>query len=342
MILAFAAAFAACWLLARLAPRLGLTDPGDGGRKRQREPLALVGGLAVGLSLVSAWFLEQLPQAGLAGLVARGSAAPGFLCGLEKPEPYVPEPWIGAGLLGALVVGLIDDLLPTGLRAAHKLAGQAIAGLMLAWPVLLAGEIALGLALVAGTLVALNAFNTFDNADGAASTLALVALAQALPVASAAIAGFLPFNLRRADGRGWLLPRLPRAILGDAGSHLLGMLVLLTPAAWPALALPLLDLVRVSLERLRAGSRPWVGDRRHLAHRLERLGAPPATVVALLLLIAAPSVLLGRAVSEVYSLELALLGVALTTALFALAALLTRPGPAPRASAEPAGLGLKA
>ncbi len=337
---AFGVSFAACWLLARLAPRLGLLDAGDGGRKRQQQPLPLIGGIAVFLTTVAAWLSGVVPEAGLVELVARG--VPNPMCWTGGEVPFVPPPWIGPGLVGALLVGLVDDLRPGGLRPMTKLMGQALVGFLLAWPLLTSGHIWIGSALVAGTIVALNAFNTFDNADGAASTLALIALAPVLPVASAAIAGFLPFNLRRADGRAWLLPRLPRAILGDAGSHLLGMLVLLTPVAWPALALPLLDLARVCIERLRAGARPWVGDRRHLAHRLERLGAPSIAVVAVLLLVAAPSILMVHAAGGVFSLELALLGVAISAALFALATVLTRPGSAEQTTAEPAGLGLEA
>jgi hypothetical protein len=72
-------------------------------------------------------------------------------------------------------------------------------------------------------------------------------------------------------------------------------LLLLTPLAWPVFVLPALDLARLSVARLRAGSRPWIGDRRHIAHRLAstaRAGEPrsPRRVVLLLVLAAAPSV----------------------------------------------------
>jgi UDP-GlcNAc:undecaprenyl-phosphate GlcNAc-1-phosphate transferase len=140
--------------------------------------------------------------------------------------------------------------------------------------------------------VACNAINTFDNADGAAGGLVAVALLARAPLLAAPVLAFLPFNLRSQRspaGRG----RDAAAYLGDSGSHLLGMLVLLTPAAWPALVLPLADLARLSVVRVREGAAPWVGDRRHLAHRLGAAGLSAPRVVAALLGIAAPTLLLG-------------------------------------------------
>ncbi len=84
----------------------------------------------------------------------------------------------------------------------------------------------------------------------------------------------------------------PLAYLGDGGSHLLGMALLVVPGAWPALGLPLLDLARVALERARAGEAPWRGDRRHLAHRLERRGLGPVPVALILWITAALPLLL--------------------------------------------------
>jgi UDP-GlcNAc:undecaprenyl-phosphate GlcNAc-1-phosphate transferase len=139
--------------------------------------------------------------------------------------------------------------------------------------------------IVLGAVLAQNALNTFDNADGAATSLAALGLCLPAPLFAAPLLAFLPFNLRRRGS--------PSAYLGDAGSHLVGMLVLLTPAAWPVLALPLLDLSRLSVVRLRRGQMPWVGDRRHLAHRLAALGLGPLAVVRVLLGLALPAVLTG-------------------------------------------------
>ena len=156
-------------------------------------------------------------------------------------------------------------------------------------------------------LVAMNAVNTWDNADGAAGGLTLVAL-PAGPLGAAA-AGFLPWNLWRRGGA-------PIAYLGDAGSHLVGVAIAARPEAIGVLLLPLLDLARLSVVRVAAGSRPWIGDRRHLAHRFEAAGVPGVGVAALLAGLAGAPVWLGWP------------GAALTAVGFVVCVALT-PGPCP-------------
>ena len=179
-----------------------------------------------------------------------------------------------------------------------------------------AGEPGGGLALLALGFVALNALNTFDNADGCLASLCALGFAPAAPLATAACLGFLPFNL---DAARQPERRAPSAYLGDSGAFVLGFLVLVNPGAAGVLLLPLLDLLRLAVARVRAGSRPWLGDRRHLAHRLAArgLGAPAVAVVQCV--IAAPACLLvarGLAHAEA---RLALLGCAATAAAFACA-----------------------
>ena len=92
---------------------------------------------------------------------------------------------------------------------------------------------AVALLFALGAVVATNAVNTFDNADGAAGMLVALAALASDPIAAAALVPFLVLNLwRRGDGE-------VAAYLGDSGSHLLGLWVLITPAAWPVLVLPL-------------------------------------------------------------------------------------------------------
>ncbi len=162
-------------------------------------------------------------------------------------------------------------------------------------------------------MVAQNAANTFDNADGALASLAALAL-RSPPIVLGALLGFLPANLLFRRGA----ERVPLAYLGDAGSHLLGILWAATPAAWPALLLPVLDLARLARVRVREGSVPWRGDRRHLAHRLAASGLAPLPVAAVLAAIAAPSALGTGSTSAV------LAGAAGTIVLFALALHCTR------------------
>jgi len=129
-------------------------------------------------------------------------------------------------------------------------------------------------------VVAMNAANTFDCADGACTALGVMALA-GRGIAAPALLGFLPWNLFARRGP----ERVPVAYLGDSGSHLVGMLIAARPDAWILLALPLLDLTRLSFLRLRAGRRPWHGDRLHLAHRLQQRGLGDVAVVSVLAMI---------------------------------------------------------
>jgi UDP-N-acetylmuramyl pentapeptide phosphotransferase/UDP-N-acetylglucosamine-1-phosphate transferase len=300
-------AVAAAWQLAPRSRPLGLCrrERAEPGQPAQAVPL--IGGLCIALGLLAARaaaaLLDQTwdPGRALEDQLARWQGTLGFAPALA------PELALASGL----ALGVIDDRAPGGLSAAVKLAGQLACGALLAAPALLAHPtspaawlLTLCLALLAA--VATNALNTFDNADGCALGLASAGLLPLFPPAGAAALALLPFNLRRSDGRalfGWPLPRL---FLGDGGAHLLGLLLLLEPRAWPALALPLFDLARVALERARAGVPIWRGDRRHLAHRLLRRGLAPPAVVLLLLAAASPS-LVPAWIAGAWSLPLALL-----------------------------------
>lgn len=271
---------------------------------------------------------RRAPQDDERALVRAGGlalAAGALAAGAWTGAPRFPlETWLAArlglevslaplaALAAALLLGSVDDLLPRGLPAGAKFAGQIGVGLVLIAPLARdaaePASLALALALLAGAVVAQNALNTFDNADGAAGGLALVALGASLYPWSAALAGFLAFNL---PWRG-----RTRAMLGDAGSHALGVAFLLVPAAWPALALPLFDLARVVRVRRAAGRPIWRGDRAHLAHRLQGLGLSPLGVVAWLLVIAFPSAFLGAVAFAHATPWPALGGLAGTLALF--------------------------
>ncbi len=266
----FATAVSATFALAALAPRFGWVDAGTEApdRKLQTVAVPLVGGPAIALALCVAYLLDPAALAWLA------------------------NGWTTAALAAACAVGLADDLAPGGLSPAQKLCGQLVAGVLFAVPAWRAGGWDAALVVLAA-LAAQNALNTFDNADGATAALATCGLAVGAPVAAAAVAGFLPFNL-------WLGVRnpvsrafTPRAYLGDSGSHLLGLALLASPLGWTALCLPLFDLARVSAARIARGIPPWVGDRRHLAHRLQAVGLRSTAVVLVLLAIAAPPILAG-------------------------------------------------
>jgi UDP-GlcNAc:undecaprenyl-phosphate GlcNAc-1-phosphate transferase len=206
----------------------------------------------------------------------------------------------GAALLW--VVGTIDDRRPLSpaLRVAIELGlGVAVYRAGLGWD--LHGGDALDLILTcAWVLAVVNAFNLFDNMDGAAATMALVVAAGAafigivrgevwLAAGAAALCGaclgFLPRNLS--------LPA--RIFLGDGGSMPVGFAVAVfvmvaagtTTVAWRSLlvalllvAVPALDTTLVVVSRRRRGVSVLTGGRDHLTHRT-RTYLPSARAVAL-------------------------------------------------------------
>ena len=269
-LIAFAVAFVATPAAATAARRVGMVDQ-PSGYKAHDAATPLLGGFAVAGGLLSGVVLV-LPlygTTGIAGLFA-----------------------IGVGALVILIAGLLDDRL--GLTPRTKFAWQVAAAgaagiclavlgvrlnLFLPWP-----QVPI-IALTALWVVTItNAVNFLDNMNGLCAGLGAIAAA----ALAGACLGFLPYNWPRA-----------RIFLGDAGSMFIGFLLaalsvmgvytrgaqvpvlaVFTPLF--VLAIPVLDLLLVTILRLRDGHPPWVGDRRHISHRLVRRGMHPATAVAVL------------------------------------------------------------
>ncbi|MAE77742.1 MAG: hypothetical protein CMJ85_12845 [Planctomycetes bacterium] len=198
------------------------------------------------------------------------------LAGLAFTDTSVP---ILAGLATAFAVGLIDDARKAqhgGLRWQWKLAGQFLAA---AFVLFERPEASAVLWLV----VCMNAWNFLDNTDGVLLGTGLGALVPvallcghipSLVVATTLLA-FTPFQWPRA-----------RIYFGDSGSHTIGFAIGwfaidLFPTVGPAAFMALhfvahADMWQVVAVRVIQGIPPWRGDRRHLAHRLQRWILVPA------------------------------------------------------------------
>ena len=207
---------------------------------------------------------------------------------------------LGAAALGAL--GLVDDI--RGVGPLVKIAVEAALGVTLWLGGVRAGlfdSAALDLLLtVTWVIVVVNAVNILDNMDGVAagvaavSALGFAAIAAdrgdylvasfALAVAGGCL-GFLPYNFPPA-----------RIFMGDTGSLFLGFLLaslglkldLVGPtslgrAIVPALALavPLFDLLLVTIARSSAGRPIYQGGVDHSAHRLHAIGLAPWAIALL-------------------------------------------------------------
>ena len=258
--------------------------------------------------------------------------------GHAKPTPYLGGAALMAGFIIALLavstsdfgrtapllggmavlwgVGTLDDRhnLAPGLRVAVEVVIAAMLWATgLGWDLGLGGAVDLVLTIL-WVVAVVNAFNLFDNMDGAASTMAAVVsagvvllglihhdtwLAVAAATLCGACLGFLPHNM--------VSPA--RIFLGDGGSMPLGFgvaaLVMIGSAeavpAWQALVVglllvgvPALDTALVMVSRRRRGVSILTGSRDHLTHRTQRrmrtaravamsLGAVQALISALAL-----------------------------------------------------------
>lgn len=245
-------------------------------RKRHGRDVPVVGGIAILLSYVLALKLR-----GIGGNMVEAIPAVGLMA----------------------MVGVIDDIRPMSARL--KLALQFVAAWMLCrttgfdLEILPLPGIANGMSLgplaspitLVAIVAVLNAINMSDGADGLAGGYVLGGLLLYLTIAviegreisvlllvglMSAIGGFLVCNARHP-----LMPRA-RVFMGDAGALTLGVLLCwlgihMTRGGGTAMpkvlvfyaaALPLLDMVTVSVRRALQGVNPMRPDRTHLHHLL--------------------------------------------------------------------------
>lgn len=309
----------------RAARLVGAIDAPDHARRVHRQPVARLGGLAVGTTFV------------VVGIVA---VAVGWQTGIVPRTFRIRDPQLIALFLGAavaVVLGTIDDR--RQVRARYQLLWQgllaliAIAGGVLftriANPLQILGpvfgesnlvflrmfELRLGDVLiqpVPAILTALwivgmiNSINWIDGLDGlstgvsliAAVTLGIVSITVTpvdplvgllCMVLAGSLAGFLPWNFHPA-----------RIFIGTGGvmavGYALAVLSILGTAkvavALLILGVPIIDTFWIIIRRIASGNSPFEPDRGHLHHRLLDLGLSHRGAV---LLIYAMCVALGLA-----------------------------------------------
>jgi len=211
--------------------------------------------------------------------------------------------------VAAAVVGLIDDMLHLAPR--WKLALQGLTASAFLWSI--GGVHITGIDIIDTAvaflwiLTVMNAVNMIDNMDGVAATVALIGLggiSLGLPTGSlgAALSGVA--LLASGASLGFLFHNAPpaRIFMGDCGSLMLGFLLAALPllafdsrmgtpscgtaSVWSTTALalgccavPLADMMFVSLSRLARGVSPLQGGRDHSTHLLAaRLGGRSSAV----------------------------------------------------------------
>lgn len=256
-----------------------------GGRKVHKQPMVRLGGVSIFLgalvALLTVWLLG------------------GF--GILPPDKEYEIWGVTVGGLVFFLIGLADDLF--GLPAIARLAMQSVAA-GCAWYVGVQIEFLtipfvglvvlpdwIGLPVTVIWLVGMtNAINWIDGLDGlaagvsgiAAVVMLVVSLFMHQPAAAliaAAVAGgalgFLRYNFNPAQ-----------IFMGDGGAYymgftlagigVVGLVKSVTTVAvllpYLILAVPILDMFAVIVDRLRNGKSPFIADKRHLHHRLLEAG----------------------------------------------------------------------
>ncbi len=294
-------------LVRRMSGRIGLIDmPGQ--RKVHDKPIARSGGIAIfwaiGLPILIGYLATFFINTPLIRHLLPASTTqyiPGvlfdrplmlilFLCTLgihllglvddKKALSAVPK-LIGQLVCAALLVGLGEMIEPGGFRILTVLDNLMPGGFWIS-----------AIISVVWIVLLTNAFNFMDNMDGLSAGVAIICgsmfFVAALIHHQFFISGLLLLYIGAAGG--FLVFNFPPAsiFMGDGGSMVLGFflgaLTIRTTfysgqGRWYTLfmplivtAIPLYDLLVVSIVRLRRGRSPMQGDTNHFSHRLTRHG----------------------------------------------------------------------
>ena len=294
---------------APIARRWGLTDAPNT-RKRHQGEIPIIGGVAIFVSLALTGFFWGDTNQSL--ITVNGTDAL----------------WVFMGCGAFLVVtGMLDDRFHLGVfirvmsEVLVAIAVIELLDLQVAYLGNLFGSgiLKMGPSLsYAFTVIAIfgiiNAFNMLDGMDGLLASLVITTVALfhvftatqpgfvSLAVGAALLA-FLVSNLN-------LSPVVPKTFLGDAGSKLLGFIVvcllmaaasgqvgqvkLIQPVtALFIVALPLYDMVFTSLRRIIRKGSPFAADRSHIHHLMQDLGFSDRRALVIIVCIHSSVALIG-------------------------------------------------
>lgn len=271
-------ALLASWMLLSLsravAPALGLIDePCE--RKVHSKPVPLAGGLAIVPVIIGLVIFFGDSGAETSSVVA--SMLLIFIVSILDDKFDLPA----TGRFGAQIIAASILVIGSGIQVTSlgNLFGM--------------GEIQLGPMSTAFTIIAIvaaiNAFNMIDGIDGLLGSIFAIMMtaltilfvlagsitsAKLVGIAALAVLPFVYMNLTNEDSG-------KKIFMGDAGSMTLGLFAsymvikgATTEAAYPPvgalyiLAIPVFDIVRVSIARLARGISPFKAEKNHIHHIL--------------------------------------------------------------------------
>lgn len=311
---ALVSGFVVCLLMTplwiRLSVRTGLMDS-PGHRKIHHTPIPLAGGPSVLTSLI------------LCLLV--GGAGVAVITSSQNPQSdlwhkliygFQSRIWeiisIAGGALIVSILGILDDRFT--FKAGTKLFWQISGAVMVAASgvriTLFVDNVVFHyLVTLFWVILLVNAFNFIDNMNGASAGLGIISVVLCSAAGHRAGQYLVPGLGFLVAGilLGFLIWNFPKArtFLGDSGSHLVGYLVavmtikatyysenhvdntfaVLSPLFF--VAVPVLDICQVVLQRLKNRKPVWIGDTNHLTHMLSRTRLGKVGAVLLLWFLAA-------------------------------------------------------
>ena len=270
---------------------LGILDKPDDTRKLHQRPIPRVGGVAIALSYVLAFFLLLLTN-------SKGGAI------VWDALPIAWRLLPAAGLVFA--IGLFDDLI--GLKPVPKLLGQIAASLVAYFAGIQISAVGghnfghwwSAPVTVLWLVACMNAMNLIDGVDGLAAGVGLFATGTSLIAAlmqhnvelalatlplAGCLLGFLRYNFNPAS-----------IFLGDCGSLFIGFLLGCYGVLWSqksatmlgmvapliAFSIPLLDILLAIARRFLRRQPIFCADREHIHHRLLDRGLSPRKVAFIL------------------------------------------------------------
>ncbi len=278
------------------ARKAGVVDAPDGRRKLHRNPVPMLGGVAVFVSFYAGLGLMvvqlESPSAQSAFELASATFVPSLLIlGLGIVDDKWPvSPWVKMAVQAAAALVVYFQL---GIRidTVASLGDLGALGPLLSLP-----------ATLFWIVLITNAFNVVDGMDGLATGVAFIALvcmfmvsiqmnqpaiAFAAALLAGAVLGFLRYNFHPASiflgDSGSLFLGFHLAVLSIVGSQKSSTAVAVTAPIF-VLALPLVETATSAVRRFVSGRSIMQADAGHIHHQLLRLGCTPRRAAGILYL----------------------------------------------------------
>jgi len=284
-------------LFSKFALKSNLTDKPDTFRKNHIGEIPLIGGISIFIAVVFSYLL------------------------INFSSSFIFDIFLGTSVV--IFFGLLDDFRPH--HWILRLASQVIASIYIILNsnllieslgfVKFFGEINTGslanLFTVLCVIALTNAINLLDGLDGLAGTIVLIALTALIIISGSdpmqviliifSVATFLHFNLGK---------RKYKVFLGDAGSLGLGFflswvliyysssgLIESQQIIWFT-SIPIIDTLRVMIERFKNGDKLFAADRKHLHHLLLDANMNKTSVLVIIIGLHSSLIIFGQFMSN--------------------------------------------